>query len=110
MADLTFDPVLETRYVDEKLIFLAILQNLNYHLHSSLFLSWKSFDKMSTIYVQYINGNLKISINIKAIYHSLKKILPEKNRQINEDNFDKKNVFGVRCVHASSEKEIKNKQ
>ena len=26
MADLTFDPVLETRYVDEKLIFLAILQ------------------------------------------------------------------------------------
>ena len=26
VADLTFDPVLETRYVDEKLIFLAILQ------------------------------------------------------------------------------------
>ena len=25
VADLTFDPVLETRYVDEKLIFLAIL-------------------------------------------------------------------------------------
>ncbi len=66
MADLTFDPVLETRYVDEKLIFLVILQNLNYHLHSSLFLSWKSFDKLSTIYVQYINGNLKISINNKG--------------------------------------------
>ena len=38
VADLTFDPVLETRYVDEKLIFLAILQlNLNFHLRSSLF-------------------------------------------------------------------------
>jgi hypothetical protein len=38
VADLTFDPVLETRYVDEKLIFLAILQlNLNCHLRSSLF-------------------------------------------------------------------------
>jgi hypothetical protein len=50
-----------------------------------------------TIYLQYINGNPKISINIKAIYHSLKKVLPEKNRQINEDNFDKRKMFCEKC-------------
>ena len=37
VADLTFDPVLETRYVDEKLIFLAILQKFNRRVHSALF-------------------------------------------------------------------------
>ena len=48
---------------------------------------------MSTIYVQYINGNLKISINIKVNQTFFLKVLPEKNRQINEDNFDKRKMF-----------------
>ena len=53
-----------------------------------------------TIYLQYINGNPKISINIKA-NHSFK-VLPEKN-------FDKKNVLG--CVSRKSDRErLKNKQ
>ena len=35
VADLTFDPVLETRYVDEKLIFLAILHYINRRIRSA---------------------------------------------------------------------------
>ncbi len=35
MADLTFDPVLETRYFDEKLIFLAILHYINRRIRTA---------------------------------------------------------------------------
>ena len=35
MANLTFDPVLETRYFDEKLIFLAILHYINRRIRSA---------------------------------------------------------------------------
>ena len=69
-------------------------------------------DKMSTIYVQYINGNLKISINIKVNHYSLKRSYRRKSTN-NEDNFDKRKCFGVRemfwgAFHASRiEKELK---
>ncbi len=57
--------------------------------------------------MHHISGNSKISINIKANY-SLK-VLPEKNRQINEDNFDKRKMFWG-AFHASRiEKEINSK-
>jgi hypothetical protein len=57
---------------------------------------------MSTIYVQYINGNSKISINIKVNHFFKKKGLTNELlnqlmlNQLIEQNFDKKNVFG--CV------------
>ncbi len=58
--------------------------------------------------MHHINSNSKISINIKANY-SLK-VLPEKNRQINEDNFDKRKMFFGGAFHASRiEKELKKK-
>ena len=63
---------------------------------------------MSTIYVQYINGNPKISINIKA-NHSLKCLTREIDKKINEDNFDKRKMFWG-AFHASRIEKEKNKQ
>ena len=53
-----------------------------------------------TIYLQYINGNPKISINIKVNYSFVKMSYQMQSinveHQLIEQNFDKKNVLG--CV------------
>ncbi len=67
---------------------------------------------MSTIYVQYINGNLKISINIKANYSlkwSYQWIMQSINveHQLIEQNFWQEKYFGVRFVTQKSDRERK---
>ena len=59
---------------------------------------------MSTIYVQYINGNSKISINIKVNY-SLKSYQMQSINVEHQliEHFDKKNVLG--CVSRKSDRE-----
>jgi hypothetical protein len=53
------------------------------------------------IILQYIcniyMNDFKISIKNKGYLSLFKKILPEKNRQINEDNFDKRKMFCEKC-------------
>ena len=51
-----------------------------------------------TIYMQYINGNPKISINLKA-NHSLKSLTGE-NRQIMKITSTREKMFGGAFRHA----------
>ncbi len=61
---------------------------------------------MSTIYVQYINGNPKISINIKANHYSLKNLTNRLTKKL----IDERKMFGGAFCHASQRERIKNKQ
>jgi hypothetical protein len=57
-----------------------------------------------TIYLQYINGNPKISINIKVSYHSLKNLTNRSTKKLIDE---RKNVWG--CVSSrKSDRERKN--
>jgi hypothetical protein len=63
---------------------------------------------MSTIYVQYITGNFKISINIKA-NHSLK-VLPEKiDKKMKITSTREKCFWGAFHQSRKSDREIKIK-